>query len=206
MALKMILSTDNWRPNWWSAEQCFKRIKELGGEDVELTTATGFNLLEGLGFSPYVSIDFDPFAMRDLVKKYGLKVVSIDADWPIWSHHSINVLNKTIVWADMLGCDTIITTDSDKYPEGRTDAGRVLCERFPQGAGRPQRRRRPLAHGRSARGGCAQKIAPCLPSSETSASPLRQRRRHSKHSSICPASGCPATGRRSASGRTARSR
>ena len=121
MALRMVLSTDNWRPNWWSAEQCFKRIKELGGVDVELTTATGFNLLEGLGFSPYVSIDFDPLAMRDLVKKYGLKVISIDADYPIWSYECIDVLNKTIVWAAMLDCHLIITTDSDKYPEGRTE-------------------------------------------------------------------------------------
>jgi sugar phosphate isomerase/epimerase len=122
MSLKLALSTDNWRPEWWGLEKCFARIKELGGKYVELTTATGFNLLEGLGFSPYVSIDHDPYETRDLLAKYGLQCVSIDADWPIWSHHCIDVLNKTIVWADMLGCHTIITTDSDKYPEGRTDA------------------------------------------------------------------------------------
>ena len=121
MSLKLVFSTDNWRPDWWSVEKCFARIEELGGKYVELTTATGFNLLEGLGFSPYVSIDHDPYLIRDLLAKYNLQLASIDADWPIWSHHCIEVLNKTIVWADMLGCDTIITTDSDKYPEGRTD-------------------------------------------------------------------------------------
>ncbi len=121
MALKLVFSTDNWRPEWWDAEKCFARTKELGGKYVELTTATGFNLLEGLGFSPYVSIDHDPYIIRDLLQKYGLKLASVDADWPIWSHHAIDVLNKTIVWAAMLGCHTIITTDSDKYPEGRTD-------------------------------------------------------------------------------------
>ena len=121
MSLKLAYSTDNWRPEWWSVEKCFARIKELGGKYVELTTATGYNLLEGLGFSPYVSIDHDPYLVRDLSAKYGLEIVSIDADWPIWSHNCIEVLNKTIVWADMLGCRTIITTDSDKYPEGRTD-------------------------------------------------------------------------------------
>jgi inosose dehydratase len=121
MSLKLALSTDNWRPEWWSVEKCFARIKELGGKYVELTTATGYNLLEGLGFSPYASIDQDPYLIRDLSAKYGLEIVSIDADWPIWSHNCIEVLNKTIVWADMLGCRTIITTDSDKYPEGRTD-------------------------------------------------------------------------------------
>lgn len=122
MSLKLALSTDNWRPEWWSAEKCFARIRDWGVKCVELTTATGFNLLEGLGFSPYVSIDQDPYLIRDLLAKYSLEIVSIDADWPIWSHHCIDVLNKTIVWADMLGCRTIITTDSDKYPEGRTDA------------------------------------------------------------------------------------
>lgn len=121
MSLKLVFSTDNWRPEWWSVEKCFARIKELGGKYVELTTATGFNLLEGLGFSPYVSIDHDPYIIRDLLQKYRLKLVSVDADWPIWSHHCIDVLNKTIVWAAMLDCHTIITTDSDKYPEGRTD-------------------------------------------------------------------------------------
>jgi inosose dehydratase len=122
MSMKLVLSTDNWRPEWWGVEKCFSRIKELGGKYVELTTATGFNLLEGLGFSPYVSIDQDPYIIRDLLAKYDLKLVSIDADWPIWSHHAIEVLNRTILWADMLDCHTIITTDSDKYPEGRTDA------------------------------------------------------------------------------------
>jgi sugar phosphate isomerase/epimerase len=121
MSMKLTYSTDNWRPEWWGIEKCFSRIKELGGKYVELTTATGYNLLEGLGFSPYVSIDHDPYMVRDLLAKYGLTCVSIDADWPIWSHNCIDVLNKTIVWADMLGCDTVITTDSDKYPEGRTD-------------------------------------------------------------------------------------
>ena len=122
MSLKLAFSTDNWRPDWWGVEKCFARIKELGGKYVELTTATGYNLLEGLGFSPYVSIDHDPYLVRDLLAKYGLELVSIDADWPIWSHNCIEVLNKTIVWADMLGCKTLITTDSDRYPEGRTDA------------------------------------------------------------------------------------
>jgi len=121
MSLKLALSTDNWRPDWWGVEKCFARIKELGVKYVELTTATGYNLLEGLGFSPYVSIDHDPYLVRDLLAKYELELVSIDADWPIWSHNCIEVLNKSIVWADTLGCRTIITTDSDQYPEGRTD-------------------------------------------------------------------------------------
>jgi sugar phosphate isomerase/epimerase len=121
MTLKLVLSTDNWRPEWWGVERCFARIRELGVKHVELTTATGYNLLEGLGFSPYVSVDHDPYLIRDLLRKYDLHLESIDADWPIWDHNCIGVLSKTIVWADMLGCRTIITTDSDKYPEGRTD-------------------------------------------------------------------------------------
>ena len=72
--------------------------------------------------SPSITI---PIWFGNCSAKYGLEIVSIDADWPIWSHNCIEVLNKTIVWADMLGCHTIITTDSDKYPEGRTDDGVV---------------------------------------------------------------------------------
>lgn len=121
MAFKMTMSTDNWRPDWWGAEKCFQRIQELGEKHVELTTATGFNLLEGLGFSPYVSVDDDPYIMRDLLAKYDLQIASIDCDYPIWSHHSIDVLNKTIVWGDMLGCRLFVTTDSGAYPPGRSD-------------------------------------------------------------------------------------
>jgi sugar phosphate isomerase/epimerase len=117
----MVMSTDNWRPNWWGVEKCFARIRELGQTHVELTTATGFNLLEGLGFSPYVSVDDDPYIIRDLLQKYGLQLTSIDCDYPIWSHHSIDVLTKTILWGDAIGCRLYITTDSDQYPPGRTD-------------------------------------------------------------------------------------
>ena len=121
MPFKMTMNTDNWRPDWWGAEKCFQRIRELGERHVELTTATGFNLLEGLGFSPYVSVDDDPYIMRDLLQKYELEIASIDCDYPIWSYHSIDVMNKTIVWGDMIGCRLFVTTDSDQYPPGRSD-------------------------------------------------------------------------------------
>jgi sugar phosphate isomerase/epimerase len=121
MPFRMTLSTDNCRPDWWGVERCFQRFRELGKTAVELTTATGFNLLEGLGFSPYVSVDDDPYVVRDLLQKYGLELVSIDCDYPIWSHRCIDVLAKTIVWGDLLGCRLYITTDSDKYPPGRSD-------------------------------------------------------------------------------------
>ena len=120
MPLKLELSTDNWRPEWWGAEKCFKRIAELGAKYVELTTATGWNLLEGLGFSPYVSVDEDPYYIRDMAAKYGLQIASIDADYPIWNWHCMEVLNKSIPWAHMVGADCIVVTDSDVYPEGRT--------------------------------------------------------------------------------------
>jgi sugar phosphate isomerase/epimerase len=117
----MVISTDNWRPDWWGIEKCFQRIRDLGEKHVELTTATGYNLLEGLGFSPYISVDDDPYIIRDLLRKYGLELASIDCDYPIWSHHSIDVLNKTIVFGDMIGCRLYITTDSGNYPPGRSD-------------------------------------------------------------------------------------
>jgi sugar phosphate isomerase/epimerase len=121
MPFKMTITTDNWRPDWWGVEKCFERTRELGEKYVELTTATGYNLLEGLGFSPYVSVDDDPYVIRDLLQKYNLEIASIDCDYPIWSHHCIDVLNKTILWGDMLGCRLYITTDSGSYPPGRTD-------------------------------------------------------------------------------------
>jgi sugar phosphate isomerase/epimerase len=121
MPFKMVVSTDNFRPDWWGIEKCMQRVAELGEKFIELTTATGFNLLEGLGFSPYVSIDDDPYAIRDMLRKYGLEICSIDFDYPIWSWHCIDVMIRTIAWGDTLGCKLYITTDSDKYPAGRTE-------------------------------------------------------------------------------------
>lgn len=121
MSFKMVVSTDNFRPDWWGIEKCMQRVAELGEKYIELTTATGFNLLEGLGFSPYVSIDDDPYVIRDLLEKYGLEICSIDFDYPIWSWHCIDVMIRTIAWGDTLGCKLYITTDSDKYPAGRTE-------------------------------------------------------------------------------------
>ena len=42
MSLKLVMSTDNWRPEWWGVEKCFARTRELGVKSVELTTATGY--------------------------------------------------------------------------------------------------------------------------------------------------------------------
>jgi sugar phosphate isomerase/epimerase len=121
MPFKMVVSTDNFRPDWWGIEKCMQRVAELGEKYIELTTATGFNLLEGLQFSPYVSIDDDPYVIRDLLAHYGLEICSIDFDYPIWSWHCIDVMIQTIAWGDTLGCKLYITTDSDKYPQGRTE-------------------------------------------------------------------------------------
>jgi len=121
MPFEMTVSTDNWRPDWWPTEKILKRIKELGEQYVELTTQTGFNLLEGLGFLPYVSVDDDPYQTRDLLQKHGLQLKSIDCGYPIWSVHSVEVLSKTIPWGDMVsGCQIYVVTDSGAYPPGRT--------------------------------------------------------------------------------------
>jgi sugar phosphate isomerase/epimerase len=121
MPFEMTISTDNWRPDWWPTEKILKRIASLGEKYIELTTQTGFNLLEGLGFLPYVSVDDDPYAMRDILKKHKLELKSIDCGYPIWSMHSVEVLCKTIPWGDMLsGCKIYVVTDSGEYPPGRS--------------------------------------------------------------------------------------
>ncbi|MGA2640720.1 MAG: sugar phosphate isomerase/epimerase family protein, partial [Spirochaetia bacterium] len=121
MPFEMTVSTDNWRPDWWPVGKILKRIAGLGEKYIELTTQTGFNLLEGLGFLPYVSVDDDPYIMRDVLKENKLELKSIDCGYPIWSMHSVEVLCKTIPWGDMLsGCKIYVVTDSAEYPPGRS--------------------------------------------------------------------------------------
>ena len=121
MPFEMTVSTDNWRPDWWPTEKILQRISQLGEKYIELTTQTGFNLLEGLGFLPYVSVDDDPYITRDMLQKHKLELKSIDCGYPIWSVHSVEVLAKTIPWGDMVsGCRIYVVTDSGVYPPGRT--------------------------------------------------------------------------------------
>jgi len=116
MAIKMGINTDNWRLENRPLQFCVKRTAELGVKWIEFNTLLGFDFIEGLGFSPAVSLDTDPYALRDLLAKHDLKCSCLDAHYPLWSYRCIDYMTKAIIFADQIGCDAIATTDSENFP------------------------------------------------------------------------------------------
>jgi sugar phosphate isomerase/epimerase len=58
----------------------------------------------------------DPFEIRDMLEKRGLKASCLDAHYPLWSYRCIEHMRMAILFADQMGVDAIATTDSDKLP------------------------------------------------------------------------------------------
>ena len=119
--MKIGIHTDNYRLESKSLEYSLDSISKIGAEYTEINTLWGFDFFEGLHFIPNVSLYEDPFAIRDLVEKRGLKVSCIDAHYPLWSYRCIEYMRMAILFADQMGVDAIATTDSDKLPAGLTE-------------------------------------------------------------------------------------
>ncbi|NQT83425.1 sugar phosphate isomerase/epimerase, partial [bacterium] len=116
MAVKMGINTDNWRLENPPLESCVRRTAELGVKWIEFDTLLGFDFIEGLGFSPAVSSDTDPLALRDLLAEHDLKCSCLDAHYPMWSYRCIDYMTKAILFAGQIGCEAIATTDSEEFP------------------------------------------------------------------------------------------
>jgi len=120
MPIQLGINTDNWRLENKGLEFCVKRTAELGAKWIEFNVLTGWDFFEGQQFSPAVSLETDPVAIRDLLDEYGLECSCLDAHYPLWSHHCMDYMIKAIIFADQIGCDAIATTDSEHLPEKHT--------------------------------------------------------------------------------------
>ncbi|NQT81524.1 hypothetical protein HQ563_00755 [bacterium] len=80
MAVKAGINTDNWRLENRPLEFCVRRTAELGVKRIQFDTLLGFDFIEGLGFSPAVSLDTDPFALRDLLEQNDHPLLKVNFD------------------------------------------------------------------------------------------------------------------------------
>jgi len=119
--MKMGIHTDNYRLESKSLEYCLDSISKIGAKYTELNTLWGFDFFEGLHFIPNISLYEDPFEIRDMVDKYGLKISCLDAHYPIWSYRCVEYMRMAVLFADQMGVDAIATTDSDQLPEGMNE-------------------------------------------------------------------------------------
>jgi len=119
--MRIGIHTDNYRLENRSAEYCFDSIAKIGAKLTELNMLQGFDLFQGHGFSPNISMYDDPLEIRQMLKKRGLAASCLDAHYPLWSYRCIEHMRMAILFADQMGVDAIATTDSDKLPAGMSE-------------------------------------------------------------------------------------
>ncbi|MHC4808521.1 MAG: sugar phosphate isomerase/epimerase family protein [Planctomycetota bacterium] len=119
--MRVGIHTDNYRLESRSAEYCFDSIARIGAKYTELNMMQGFDLFQGQGFIPNVSMHEDPFEIREMLEKRGLKASCLDAHYPLWSYRCIEHMRMAILFADQMGVDAIATTDSDELPKGLSE-------------------------------------------------------------------------------------
>jgi inosose dehydratase len=106
-----------------SVEEQLKLAKEMGFSYADVTdTNAGGSMLGTAGFSPTVSLDDNPFDVKRLFDKYGMKISTICAhgnliDPPKPSRFGTSEIMKAIKMAAAIGVKDIITTESEPLTE-----------------------------------------------------------------------------------------
>ena len=95
--IKIGINVDNWRHVDRPVDYCFAFIAKQGVEYAELEASNGDDFIEGLGYSPYVSLNSDPVEIRKKAEKYGLKFSQIDVAFPINRWECIDYIRRGIL-------------------------------------------------------------------------------------------------------------
>jgi sugar phosphate isomerase/epimerase len=123
--IELSMHTDNWRTLSGSLAQAVEAAKKFGLEYIEFGVVDGQDFIEGLGYSPAVSLDANPIRLRRYLEDNGLKVSQIDAGYPITgpmgATFGVRYMQRAIQFAAAVGCPFVDTTDGASKPEGYTD-------------------------------------------------------------------------------------
>ena len=123
--IRLSMHTDNWRCLSGSFKQAVAAAKQFGLEHIEFGVVDGQDFIEGLGYSPAVSLDSNPIRLRRYLAENGLKPSQIDAAYPITgplgATFGVRYVQRAIQFAAAIGCPFVDTTDGQFKPEGFTD-------------------------------------------------------------------------------------
>ncbi|MDP7288103.1 MAG: sugar phosphate isomerase/epimerase family protein [Phycisphaerae bacterium] len=123
--IKLSMHTDNWRTLSGSMAQAVAAANKFGLEYIEFGVVDGQDFIEGLGYSPAVSLDSNPIRLGRYLDDHGLKVSQIDAGYPITgpmgATFGVRYVQRAIQFASAIGCPCVDTTDGASRPEGYTD-------------------------------------------------------------------------------------
>ena len=106
-----------------SVEVQLQKAKEMGFTSADITdTNSGATMLGTAGFSPVVSMDDNPFDVKRLFDKYGIKISTVCAhanllDPTIPSRYGTSELMKAVQFAAAIGVTEVVTTDNEPHTE-----------------------------------------------------------------------------------------
>jgi inosose dehydratase len=106
-----------------SVEVQLREAQKMGFTCCDITdTNTGATMLGTAGFSPVVSLDDNPFEVKRLFDRYGMKISTVCAhanllDPTIPSRFGTNAIMRAVQFAAAIGVTEIVTTDSEPESE-----------------------------------------------------------------------------------------
>jgi inosose dehydratase len=123
--IKLSMHTDNWRCLSGSLGQAVAAAKKFGLEYIEFGVVDGQDFIQGLGYSPAVSLDANPIRLRRYLESHGLQTSQIDAGYPITgpmgATFGVRYVQRAIQFAAAIRCPCVDITDGQFKPQGFTD-------------------------------------------------------------------------------------
>ncbi len=123
--IKLGINTDNWRHADKSVDYCLDVIAQQEVEFCEFEAVGGTEFFTGLGFAPFIDLNSDPLDLRKKLDKLGLKPSQLDVSFPINRWECIDFIRKGIMFANLLGCPCVDTTDGKYKLEGMSDKEQI---------------------------------------------------------------------------------
>src|SRR4030043_230805 len=106
-----------------SVEKQLQRAREMGFDYADITdTNAGGSMLGTAGFSPTVSLDDNPFEVKRLFDKYGMRISTVCAHANLLdpskpSRYSTTEIMKAIRMAAAMGVKDVITTENEPHTQ-----------------------------------------------------------------------------------------
>jgi len=118
--------TDAFNSSNWPFEKCLEWAKAHGLDRIECGVVDGVSFMQGLGYSPHLSLLDDPVLVRRNLERYGVRFSQIDAAYPLSGEdgpvRGVPYVTNAIAWASHAGCPCVDTTDGLHRPEGLSDS------------------------------------------------------------------------------------
>ena len=125
MAMTIGFHTDAFNSANWPFEKCCEWAQRNGVVRIECGVVDGVSFMQGLGYSPHLSLVDDPVLVRRMMDQYGVRFSQIDAAYPLSGEdgpvRGVPYVTRAIAWAAQIGCPCVDTTDGLHRPEGLTD-------------------------------------------------------------------------------------